>query len=109
LPSTVNTEPLPAVLKELAATGTVCYELCYPIIVGGREEYPYASALEEIKRLYDACGPAALAWGSDVPNVLRYCTYAQSLNHLRRHAGFIPEPDMNLILGDNLVRLFGFE
>ena len=41
-----------------------------------------------------------------MPNVLRHCTYAQSLEYLRRHAEFIPDEDMDLILGGNLARLF---
>jgi hypothetical protein len=41
-----------------------------------------------------------------MPNVLRHCTYAQSLEYLQRHAGFIPPADMGLILGGNLARLF---
>jgi hypothetical protein len=39
--------------------------------------------------------------------VLRYCTYAQSLDYLRRHADFIPPAELNLVLGGNVARLFG--
>ncbi len=41
-----------------------------------------------------------------MPNVLRYCTYRQSLDYLRRYAGFLSEDDRGLILGGNLARLF---
>jgi len=98
---------LPDEVLELARAGSVCFELCYPISIGGKEEYPYPRALDCVRRLYDECGPAALAWGSDMPNVLRHCTYAQVLNHIRLHASFIPPADLDLVLGGNLTRFFG--
>jgi predicted TIM-barrel fold metal-dependent hydrolase len=98
---------LPDEVPALARTGKVCFELCYPISIGGVEEYPYPRVLDRVRRLYGECGPAALAWGSDMPNVLRHCTYAQALNHVRRHADFIPPPDRDLVLGGNLMRFFG--
>jgi predicted TIM-barrel fold metal-dependent hydrolase len=100
-------EQLPRQITDLARSGAVCFELCYPIVVGGAEEYPYAGALRNVRRLYDECGASALAWGSDVPNVLRYCTYRQSLTHITLHANFITSEDLDLILGGNLARFFG--
>ncbi|MEA2593690.1 MAG: hypothetical protein QOF01_159 [Thermomicrobiales bacterium] len=97
---------LPDEVHELARSGNVCFELCYPISVGGSEEYPFVRALERMRRLYQECGPAALAWGSDMPNVLRHCTYTQVLNHIRRHADFIPAAELDLVLGGNVVRFF---
>jgi hypothetical protein len=41
-----------------------------------------------------------------MPNVLRHCTYAQTLDHIRRHADFIPPADRDLVLGGNLSRFF---
>ena len=62
----------------------------YPFIGrGGVEEYPYDMSLERVRYLYNECGPRALVWGSDMPNILRHCTYRQSLDYLRRHATFI--------------------
>ncbi|HEY7030428.1 MAG TPA: amidohydrolase family protein [Thermomicrobiales bacterium] len=97
---------LPQEILALVRSGNVCYELCYPISVGGSEEYPYPRTLERVRRLYQECGPASLVWGSDMPNVLRHCTYTQALNHIRLHADFIPPADLDLVLGGNLVRLF---
>jgi predicted TIM-barrel fold metal-dependent hydrolase len=100
---------LPDEVLALGRTGKVCFELCYPISVGGKEEYPYQQALDRVRRLYNECGPATLAWGSDMPNVLRYCTYSQVLNHIRLHATFIPPADLDLVLGGNLTRFFGVD
>ena len=71
------------------------------------EAYPYADSLERVRYLYRECGPAALVWGSDMPNVLRHCTYRQSLDYVRRHADFIPAAELGLVLGDNLASVFG--
>jgi predicted TIM-barrel fold metal-dependent hydrolase len=98
--------PLPGEIRALVDYGNFCIEVLFPIRRGGIEEYPYRDSLGAAHYLYDAVGPQALVWGSDLPNVLRHCTYAQSLEYLRRHATFIPSDDMDLILGRNLARLF---
>ena len=59
-----------------------------------------------MRRLYDRLGPRRLVWGSDLPNVERHCTYAQSLTYLTRHCPFIPPADLALIVGGNIARLF---
>ena len=98
---------LPDEVRALARSGTFWIEICYPIGRGAVEEYPYADSLERVRYLYQECGPAALVWGSDMPNVLRHCTYRQSLDYLRRHADFIPAAEHDLVLGGNLARVFG--
>ncbi len=98
--------PLPGEVRALVDHGKFCIEVLFPIRRGGIEEYPYRESLEAARFLYNECGPEALVWGSDMPNVKRHCTYAQSLEYLRRHADFIPHADMALILGGNLMRLF---
>jgi predicted TIM-barrel fold metal-dependent hydrolase len=51
-------------------------------------------------------GAEKLMWGSDMPNVERFCTYRQSLEYLRRYCDFLPASDMDRILGDNAARLY---
>jgi predicted TIM-barrel fold metal-dependent hydrolase len=46
-------------------------------------------------------------WGSDMPNVERFCTYRQSLDYVRRYCDFLTSRDMDLILGANAARLYG--
>ena len=98
--------PLPDEVRALIDHGRFCIEVLFPIRRGGIEEYPYPQSLEAVRYLYDTYGPEALVWGSDMPNVIRHCTYAQSLQYLLRHADFIPPADMEHILSGNLVRLF---
>jgi predicted TIM-barrel fold metal-dependent hydrolase len=61
-----------------------------------------------IQRQIDLAGASRLAWGSDMPNVERNCTYRQSLEYLPRIlSGVVPSNDLDLILGENMARLFG--
>ena len=99
--------PLPGVVRALIEGGHTCLEVLFPIRRGRVEEYPYRESLEAVRYLHDRCGPEHLVSGSDLPNVLRHCTYAQTLEYLRRHADFISAAGMDLILGSNLLRLFG--
>ena len=82
-------------------------ELLYPIAHGGAGDYPYPELRPAIRGLYETLGPERLVWGSDMPNVERYCTYRQSLSYLAGYCDFIPPEHMDLILGGNLAHLFG--
>ncbi len=97
---------LPDVVFALAESPDFALELAYPISYGGIYEYPYVELQTPIQQLYDWFGPAKLVWGSDMPNVLRFCTYRQSYAYLR-HCRFLGPSDLELILGGNLARLFG--
>src|SRR5262245_28651428 len=59
--------------------GPVWTEVLYPIAWGGRMPYPYARAQDHFRQTYDRLGPRKLLWGSDMPNVGRYCTYRQEI------------------------------
>ena len=48
-----------------------------------------------------------MMWGSDMPNVERFCTYRQSLDYVRRYCEFLIGHEMDLILGGNAARLYG--
>jgi len=87
----------------------ILIELAYPISQGREEDYPYPIAQEAVRFLYDVLGPEKLVWGTDAPNVERYCTYTQSLTYLTKYCTFIPQSDMALILGENLAELFKLE
>ncbi len=80
----------------------------YPSTKTG-DEYPFDFGREMIRRAYKALGAEKLVWGSDMPAVERACTYKQSLDYIRYHCDFIPSADMDLILGENLVTLFGLK
>ncbi|MGZ5233666.1 MAG: amidohydrolase family protein [Burkholderiales bacterium] len=94
-------EELWALLKEPALT----VELLFPLLYGGAWDFPFIEAQPIVRELYERLGPSKLVWGSDMPNVERSCTYAQSLNYLRKYCTFISPADMDMILGKNADEL----
>ena len=100
---------LPGIVTELFRSGQVWGELLYPIAWGGRHDYPYARAGLHFRQLLDAFGHSRFAWGSDMPNVERYCTHRQSLTYALDHFDFLTEADHRAIFHDNAAALFGLE
>jgi predicted TIM-barrel fold metal-dependent hydrolase len=82
-------------------------ELMFPISWGGVWDYPYPQAQTLIKELRDRYGARKLIWGSDMPNVERFCTYRQSLDYVRRYCTFLTAAEMDLVLGGNVADLCG--
>lgn len=81
-------------------------ELMFPIAWGGVWDYPYPEAQALIRDLRDTFGASKLVWGSDMPNVERFCTYTQCVDYVRRHCSFLAADEKNAILGGNLDRMF---
>jgi predicted TIM-barrel fold metal-dependent hydrolase len=98
---------LPGVAHRLGEFPNFYLELTYPISHGGTMEYPYGSLWSFVAQLRDEFGPERLVWGSDMPNVLRFCTYRQSYTYLRGSTALSPT-ELQLLLGGNLARLFSF-
>jgi predicted TIM-barrel fold metal-dependent hydrolase len=98
---------LPAVVGELARLPRFSFELTFPISYGHLYAYPYRELWPLVRQLHDELGPDRLVWGSDAPNVERFCTYRQSWDYLRQCG--LPAPDLELLLGGNLARLFGLQ
>jgi predicted TIM-barrel fold metal-dependent hydrolase len=80
-------------------------EVMFPITWGGTWDYPYPEAQALIRGMRDAFGAGKLIWGSDMPNVERFCTYRQSLDYVRRHCAFLSADDKDRILGLNAADL----
>jgi predicted TIM-barrel fold metal-dependent hydrolase len=82
-------------------------EAMFPITWGGVWDYPYPEAQELIRGLRDMFGAAKLIWGSDMPNVERFCTYRQCVDYVRRYCTFLKPAEKDLILGANAAELMG--
>jgi predicted TIM-barrel fold metal-dependent hydrolase len=80
-------------------------EICFPITWGGVWDYPYPEAQALVRALRDRFGAGKLVWGSDMPNVERFCTYRQCLDYVRRHCDFLPAQERDLVLGGNVAEL----
>ncbi len=84
-------------------------ELLFPITWGGKWDYPYREAQVLIKDLRERYGAHKLIWGSDMPNVERFCTYRQCLDYLLRYCEFLSSPEKDLVLGGNVADLCGIQ
>ena len=65
-------------------------EVMFPITYGGIWDYPYPEAQTLIADMRNQLGADRLIWGSDMPNVERFCTYKQSLDYVQ---ALLPVPD----------------
>jgi predicted TIM-barrel fold metal-dependent hydrolase len=84
-------------------------EIMFPITWGGVWDYPYPEAQALIRQLRDLFSASRLVWGSDMPNVERFCTYRQSLDYVRRYCSFLSSAEMAAVLGGNVAELFGLD
>ena len=98
---------LPDVIDGLMRSGAVSAEILYPIGLGGKMEYPYPRAIAHAKQLIESYGGGRFIWGSDMPNVARYCTYRQSLTYISEHAPFLSGDDRRRFFRDNALALYG--
>lgn len=96
---------LPPIVETLLTQAPVSAEILYPIAWGGKQDYPYPRAHTHIRQLIDKFGAGRFLWGSDAPNVDRYCTYAQSLTYFTHYCNYLAEKDKRAILHDNAVAL----
>ncbi len=81
-------------------------EILYPLRWGGVWDYPYPQAFDRIRMYRDMLGSERLVWGSDMPNVERYCSYRQALTYLTEYCDFLSEEELRRILSENALSLF---
>ena len=84
-------------------------EVMFPISWGGVWDYPYPEAQALIREMRDRFGADKLVWGSDMPNVERFCTYKQCVDYVRKHCAFLTAAEKDKILGHNIAALFGLK
>ncbi|MDE0530441.1 MAG: amidohydrolase family protein [Albidovulum sp.] len=96
----------PAIVQRIQDEFPVFTEILYPISWGRRHDYPYSLALNHVRQFYERFGANRMIWGSDMPNVERYCTYRQSLDYVRNHASFLSDSESEAIFSGNCLSLF---
>ena len=97
-------------LIELAREPNVWIKVSYlPEAAMGSETYPFPTARQRMRELYDSVGAARLIWGSNYPVVRRACNYAQALDFIRKECDFLGAADRDAILGGNFLRDFAKE
>lgn len=80
-------------------------EVMFPITWGGVWDYPYPEAQQLIRGMRDLVGASKLVWGSDMPNVERFCTYRQCVDYVRKYCPFLSAGEKDRILGGNAAEL----
>jgi len=107
-PSSAFSSPdmIPDELWSLIRHPMVTTEFLFPILYGATWDYPFVEAQPIIREALKRAGPTKFMWGADMPNIERSCTYAQSLNYLRKYCDFIPASDMDMVLGRNAEELY---
>jgi len=96
----------PDYVVDLLETLPVYSEVLYPIMWAGKMNFPFPRAQSHFRQLYDRFGPDRLIWGSDMPNVERYCTYRQTLAYLRDYSDFLSDADRAKIFRETTLSLF---
>lgn len=99
---------LPEWLLEPFRARAARLQLLFHISLGNVWEYPYRELHTAIAQLVDALGSDRLMWGTDMPNVERFCTYCQTLETFTVHCqGLLTTADLANIVGGTAARLFG--
>ena len=96
----------PAVFEPFEASSAKL-QLLLHISLGGVFDYPYTEFQSVVGQLVEKLGSERLMWGTDMPNVERFCNYRQTLDTFRVHcAGVIDDRDLENILGRTAADFF---
>lgn len=71
------------------------------------EFYPFAGAIQAIRRAADIVGSDKLMWGSDYPRTITAITYRMSYDFVLKSSE-LNDDDKRLFLGENAKRFYGF-
>ena len=82
-------------------------QLLFAIFFGGMYDYPMPQIRPTLEHVVERLGADRLMWGTDIPMVMRFQTYRQSLDSLRLNLDFLDQSDVDLICGGNVARLMG--
>ena len=84
-------------------------QLLLPIQLGGVWEYPWREAEPTMQECVERVGSDRLMWGTDLPMVMRFCTYRQVLDQFRVHCEFLTDRQRDDILRGTVARVMGVE
>jgi len=99
---------IPPLFARLVKERGLLLELTLPIVWGRWYPHPFVEVVPIVRTLYDAFGGGPLVWGTDIPNIERYCTYEEARTFIPQICPFLTEDDRRAIFGENLRRFFGF-
>ena len=79
----------------------------FPEAVMDMEKYPFPTAQQYFKQLYDGVDATRLIWGGNYPPVTHACTYKQAVDFALTECKFMSPKDREAILGGNFLKTFG--
>jgi predicted TIM-barrel fold metal-dependent hydrolase len=82
-------------------------QVTFAVFVAERWDYPLPQVRPALAKLVERMGPDRLLWGSDIPVVLLYLTYRQTLDYIRLYCDFLSPADIDKLMGGNMARLMG--
>ena len=85
-------------------------QILFAVFLGVAFDYPMLQFKPTLEQMVERLGPERIIWGTDVPILMRYTTYRQSLDQIRLYCDdLLGEDGMALVLGRNMARLMGLE
>jgi len=93
-------------ILELTKTGNnTMFDLAgFPLLCND-EEYPFPSAQKIVGKICEKVGSERIIWGSDIPQILKKCTYKQCLRWIK-DCDYLTERDKKRILGENAEEFY---
>ena len=84
-------------------------QLLFPISLGTVWDYPMTEVQPTIVECVERLGADRLMWGTDMPMIMRYWSYRQNIDFIRRYCSFLDTVQTDAILGNTSARLMGVE
>jgi predicted TIM-barrel fold metal-dependent hydrolase len=84
-------------------------QMLFPISLGTVWDYPMIQIQPTIMECVERLGADRLMWGTDMPMVMRYWSYRQNIDFIRRYCSFLDTEQTDAILGNTSARLMGVE
>jgi predicted TIM-barrel fold metal-dependent hydrolase len=78
----------------------------FPEAAADSEPYPWPTSRQRFREMYDAVGAARMVWGSNVPPLMRVCSWRQALDFIKVECDFLDAVDRAAILGGNFMQDF---
>ena len=73
------------------------------------EDFPYPTAARYLYLALERIGPSKILWGTDLPGLLRHLNYPQLLRLAKLHTQSLFPDEQAMILGENAMRVYGFD
>ncbi len=70
------------------------------------DEYPFPAARGYIRTAFEEVGPERLIFGTDMPGILKKCTYEQAIRYIDRNCVFLGDTDLDLIMWKNAMNVY---